>query len=92
MSNRLFQNVIHQTRDVIGRTVGVIDENGIIVACSDISKIGESRQRIREELTYSGEVVVYERYTYRFFTPQNKVHSIVFVEGDDSEADKAALG
>jgi carbohydrate diacid regulator len=82
--------VIHQTRDVIGRTVGVIDENGIIVACSDISKIGESRQRIREELTYSGEVVVYERYTYRFFTPQNKVHSIVFVEGDDSEADKAA--
>ena len=90
MSNRLFQNVIHQTRDVIGRTVGVIDENGIIVACSDISKIGESRQRIREELTYSGEVVVYDRYTYRFFAPQNKLYSIVFVEGDDSEADKAA--
>ncbi len=77
-------------RDVIGRTVGVIDENGIIVACSDIAKIGESRQRIREELSYSGDVVVYEHYTYRFLAPQNKLNSIVFVEGDDGEADKAA--
>ena len=77
-------------RDVIGRTVGVIDENGIIVACSDIAKIGESRQRIREELSYSGDVVVYEHYTYRFLTSQNKLNSIVFVEGDDAEADKAA--
>ena len=90
MSNRLFQNVLHQMRDVIGRTVGVIDENGIIVACSDIAKIGESRQRIREELSYSGDVVVYEHYTYRFLTSQNKLNSIVFVEGDDAEADKAA--
>jgi carbohydrate diacid regulator len=77
-------------RDVIGRTVGIIDENGIIIACSDITKIGESRQRIREELAYSGEVVVYERYTYRFLLPQNKLHFIVFVEGDDNEADKAS--
>ena len=75
-------------KDVIGRTIGVIDENGIIVACSDISKIGESRQRIREELAYSGDVIVYERYTYKFLTPQNKIHSIVFVEGGDGEADK----
>ena len=88
MSNRLFQTVIHQMKDVIGRTIGVIDENGIIVACSDISKIGESRQRIREELAYSGDVIVYERYTYKFLTPQNKIHSIVFVEGGDGEADK----
>ena len=30
MSNRLFQTVIHQMKDVLGRTIGVIDENGII--------------------------------------------------------------
>ena len=30
MSNRLFQNVIAQMRDVIGRNIGVIDDNGII--------------------------------------------------------------
>ena len=90
MSNRLFQNVTSQMSDVIGRTVGVIDENGIVVACSDIRKIGESRQRIREELAYSGDNVIFERYTYRFFVSQGKAGAIVFVEGDDSEADKAA--
>ncbi len=88
MSNRLYQTVIHRMKDVIGRTIGVIDENGIIVACSEIGKIGESRQRIREELAYSGDTLIFEHYTYRFFSPQSKYQSIVFVEGEDKEADK----
>ena len=39
MSNRLYQTVLHQMKDVIGRTIGIIDENGIIIACSELSKI-----------------------------------------------------
>ena len=89
MSNRLFQTVIHQMKDVIGRTVGVIDENGIIVACSEIGKIGESRQLIREELAYSGDTLIFEHYTYRFLSTQSKFQAIVFVEGEDKEADRA---
>ncbi len=88
MSNRLFQTIIHQMKDVVGRTIGVIDENGIIIASSDVSKIGESRQRIREELAYSSEYIVYEGYTYRYITAGGKSESIVFVEGDDLHAQK----
>ena len=66
MSNRLFQTVIHQMKDVIGRTLGVVDENGIVIACSELSKIGESKQRVREELSFSAESVVYDGFTYRF--------------------------
>ena len=51
MSNRLFQTIIYQMKDVIGRNIGVIDDSGIIVACSEMGKVGESKQRIREELT-----------------------------------------
>ena len=50
MSNRLFQTVIHQLKDAVGRTVGVIDENGIVIACSELARIGESKQRIREHV------------------------------------------
>ena len=32
MSNRLFQNVIHQMKTAVDRVIGVIDENGIIEA------------------------------------------------------------
>ncbi len=90
MSNRLFQGVINQMKDVIERTVGVIDENGIIIACSESSKIGESRQRIREELSYSANVVVYEGVTYRFVGAAGKNDCIAFVDGNDGHANKMA--
>ncbi len=88
MSNRLFQTVINQMKDVIERTVGVIDENGIIIACSEPSKIGESRQRIREELSYSSDMIIYEGITYRYVGEAGKNDCIAFVEGNDSHADK----
>ena len=43
MSNRLFQGIIHQMRDVVDRTIGVIDETGSVIACSDLGRIGEVR-------------------------------------------------
>lgn len=90
MSNRLFQTVLHQMKDVIGRTIGVIDENGIIIACSELTKIGESKQRIKEELAYSTDAIVYEGYTYRFISTNGKNDSICFVNGDDTHAGKMA--
>ena len=90
MSNRIFQTVIHQMKNVLDRTVGVIDENGIVIACSDLGKIGDSRQRAREELSYSSDNIVYDGYTYRFIGAQGKNECIVFVEGADKEAEKTA--
>ena len=90
MSNRLFQNVIHQMKDVVSRNIGVIDENGIITASSELSKIGESRQHIKEELSYSSGSMVYDGYTYRFINSTVKADCIAFVEGDDAHAAKVS--
>ncbi len=86
MSNRLFQTVIHQMKDTVARTLGVIDENGIVIACSELSKIGESKQRIKEELSYAQDAIVYDGYTYRFISESGKNECIAFVEGGDSYA------
>ena len=44
MSNRLFQTIIHQFKDVVGdRTIGVLDDNDVIIACSELGRIGETR-------------------------------------------------
>ena len=43
MSNRLFQGIIHQMGDAANRTIGVIDDTGVIIACSELVKIGEAR-------------------------------------------------
>ena len=46
MSNRLFQGVIHQMRDAVDRTIGVIDETSVIIACSELGRIGEVNESV----------------------------------------------
>ena len=40
MSGRIFQNVIIQMKDAVDRTIGVVDEQGFVVACSELAMIG----------------------------------------------------
>lgn len=85
MSNRLFQSVIHQMRDTVDRTIGVIDENGTVMACSELSRIGESRAALRDEISYSAPAETYVKggYTYRPIGYGSKAEYIIFVEGED---------
>ncbi|MCI2058710.1 MAG: helix-turn-helix domain-containing protein [Oscillibacter sp.] len=41
MSGRIFQNVVLQLKENTDRTVGVIDGDGIVIACSELSMIGQ---------------------------------------------------
>ena len=88
MSNKLFQGVIHQMKDAIDRVIGVVDENGVIIACSELVRIGEIRQGVREELNYTSDVVTSGGYTYRPMNAGVKSDYVVFVEGEDKMAEK----
>lgn len=88
MSNRLFQTVIHQMKPAIDRVIGVIDENGVIIACSELVKIGEIKQGVRDELTYSTDIVISGGYTYRPVSSGAKSEYVVFMEGEDKMAEK----
>ncbi|MBR1781058.1 MAG: helix-turn-helix domain-containing protein [Oscillospiraceae bacterium] len=41
MSSRVFQGVVLQLKESTSRTIGVIDANGAVVACTELSRIGE---------------------------------------------------
>ena len=88
MSNRLFQGVIHQMKDAFDRIIGVIDENGVIISCSELSKMGDMKQGIQEELAFANETIMIDGYTYRYLGTGNKSEYIVFVEGEDKMAEK----
>ena len=90
MSNRLFQGVIHQMKDAVDRVIGVIDENGVIISCSELMKIGEIKQGIRDELVYASESIALGGYTYRPLGMCAKAEYIVFVEGEDKQAERTA--
>ncbi len=88
MSNRLFQGVIYQMKDAFDRVIGVIDENGVVISCSDLSKMGDIRQGVCEELSFSTEFMTVGGYTYRYMGASQKSEYIVFVEGEDKMAEK----
>ena len=90
MSNRIFQGIIHQMKDAAGATVGVIDEAGVVVSCSDLGKIGEINTSSPEKIFGSDGVSVVGNYTYRNFGSVSKAEYAVFVEGTDESAKKNA--
>ena len=90
MSNRLFQGVVHQMRDTIGRVIGVIDENATVVACSELSRIGTSNDFFSIELGESHDIFIRDGYTYKPFGVHVKPDYAVFVEGTDEIAGKYA--
>lgn len=91
MSNRLFQGLIHQMKDAVDRVIGVIDENGIVISCSELGKIGESRVSVRDELSYSNDFIQKDGYTYRTIGASAKPEYIVFVEGEDKKAESTSM-
>ena len=44
MANRVFQNVVYQMKDAVDRVVGVVDETGTVISCSELGQIGEVRE------------------------------------------------
>lgn len=86
MSNRLFQSVIHQMKDTIDRVLGIIDENGTVIACSDLVKIGEDKRDIIEGIAYSMETYTHDGFTYRPIGTQAKLEYVIMVEGEDKNA------
>jgi len=78
-------------KDAIGRTIGVIDEHGAVIACSDLIKIGEMRQSVRKEMSYVSDIMTSGGYTYRPMSLNTNSEYIVFVEGEDTMAEKLSF-
>ncbi len=83
MSNRLFQSVVHQMKDEVDRTIGVVDSEGLIVACSDLIRIGETIEGVKEEPFYTGEAFFAAGYLLRPIGAHGKTEYYVFVDGED---------
>ena len=91
MSNRLFQGIIHQMKDAVDRVIGVIDENGVVISCSELGKIGESKTNVKDELAYTSETVAKDGFTYRPLGNSANAEYVVFVEGEDKKAESTSM-
>ncbi len=90
MSNRLFQSLIHQMRDTIDATIGIVDDTATIIACSDLTKIGTTNEFVSLDLSDVHDIFIRDGYTYKPFGSHTKPEYAVFVEGTDESAAKYA--
>lgn len=88
MSSRIFQNVIIQMKDAVDRTIGVVDEQGFVVASSELAMIGSRLDDFHAYDFESGEQsVVTGSRTYSPLSSANgKFDYAAFVEGSDALA------
>ena len=68
MSNRLFQSIVHQMKDSINRTIGVVDRNGTVISCSELVRIGEIIEGVKEELTFTNDAFHLNGSTFQQFS------------------------
>lgn len=84
MTNKIFQDVIYQMKGAIGRSIGVVDNNFNIIACSDTSKIGEKCDYLTTDPTEGSQVFVIDGYTYKtIVSHEHRLLYTIFVEGSD---------
>ncbi len=86
MSNRLFQGIIHQMSDAIDRTIGVMDESSVVIACSDLGKVGDVFGETALETISTEEVCVADEYTFKAFGSRQRPVYAAFVSGGDPDA------
>lgn len=93
MSSRIFQSVIVQMKDATDRCLGVIDSEGFVVACSELSLIGtkpESLQGLTSDV--SEQFFVSATRTYKILgSPNSRFDYAVFVDGRDATARSLAI-
>ena len=88
MSSRIFQSVIIQMKDATERMIGVVDNQGFVVACSELSMIGsylDDMQGITGDVPEQIFTTTYR--TYKLLGGlDSQFDYAVFVEGHDSTA------
>lgn len=88
MSSRIFQSVVLQMKDSTDRAIGVIDSEGTVVACNELTCIGERWPGVVEAVNSGeGNAVAYEGRTFKTLTGWgSQFDYAAFVRGDDAEA------
>ena len=85
MSGRIFQNVVLQFKETTDRTIGVIDAEGTVIACSELTGIGKKWAKYVEAIDVAeGGCVALEGKTFKALPGWGgHFDYAVFASGDD---------
>jgi len=73
MSVKIYQNLVNQIKDVIDSEFGIMDDTGLILACSDEKKVGQSSSLVSEIMRSKDQFVVIDGQTFQKVYIKNKL-------------------
>ena len=88
MANRLFLGMINQMKEAIDRTIGVVDDQSAVIACSDLGRMGETCSALVDNVSNTQEPFTVGGYTYKLFGTRATGEYAAFVEGADEMAQR----
>ena len=88
MANSVFQSVIVQLKEVADRVVGVMDNEGVVISCTDVTLLGERWGDAALRVSGSSEsVITFGQRSFRaILGSTGVVEYAVFCDGDDDQA------
>ena len=86
MSGRIFQNVVLQFKETTDRVIGVLDADGCVIACSELTGIGKKWTKYVDAIEGAdGNCVCVEGKTFKALPGWGSHFDYaVFASGDDS--------
>lgn len=85
---KLFQNLIYQIKEIIDHEFGIMDETGLILACSNEEKVGQVDPAAAAVAASKTANVVVDGVTYQKVYVRNKPEFITFIRSDSEESRK----
>ena len=88
MSSRIFQSIVLQMKESTDRTVGVIDDQGTVIACNELTLMGEKWGMAAAAVSANQEsAVATQGYTFKALPGWNgQFEYAAFAKGEDDQA------
>lgn len=91
MAKNLFHNLIFQVKEVMNLEFGISDVTGVVIACTDETKVGQSDLQILKVLESHEQYVIFQGVTYHKIVMKDKVEFIIHILSEDEECRKYLL-
>ena len=88
MSSRVFQSIVLQMKECTDRVIGVIDDQGTVVSCNQLTWIGEKWEGAASALNVNeSAVVIYGDKSFKPLVSRGSHYDYAaFVQGSDEQA------
>jgi len=86
LSVKLFRELVRQVEYIVNQECGIMDENGLILACSNESKVGKSDHNIQQITDSDEQLIILDGKGYQKVNINNRYEYIVFLDSDNEES------